>query len=124
MYMLEFYNKSIFVFQKQIQHHTVSFQVILCWFVYSFVSFIRYVDLLLFNFKLAVCQLYSSLAQGFISNTRNYGITCNLLTWFETIFQERCKKGANSNWREINTGVSQGSILDSLMFIIFRQLFD
>ena len=93
MYMLEFYNKSIFVFQKQIQHHTVSFQVILCWFVYSFVSFIRYIDLLLFNFKLAVFQLYSSLAQGFISNTRNYGITCNLLIWLNYLSGKMQKGG-------------------------------
>ena len=39
------------------------------------------------------------------------------------IFRRKMQKTANSNWREINAGVPQGSILDSLMFIIFRQLF-
>jgi hypothetical protein len=84
------------------------------------------VPLSLSSDRLIYCCLTSSeqyMAQGFISNTRNYGITCNLLIWLRLSFGERCKKTANLNWREINAGVPQGSILDSLMFIIFRQLF-
>jgi hypothetical protein len=60
---------------------------------------------------------------GLLFKLKQYGIFGNLLVWFERYLSGRSQrvvlKGSNSEWKTINAGVPQGSILEPLLFLLF-----
>ena len=61
--------------------------------------------------------------KGLLFKLKQYGISGNLLVWFERYLSGRSQRlvldGSNSEWKTINAGVSQGSILHPLLFLLF-----
>lgn len=61
--------------------------------------------------------------RGLLYKLRKYGINGNLLLWFKSYLTDRKQRvilnGYNSNWKTINAGVPQGSILGPYLFLLF-----
>ena len=61
--------------------------------------------------------------QGVTSNLKQNGISGNLLKIIEDFLSNRYQRvvlnGQYSGWAAVNTGVPQGSILSSLLFLIY-----
>ena len=61
--------------------------------------------------------------KGLIFKLQSIGISGNLLEWFTDYLANRkqrvCLNGHASSWKTPNAGVPQGSILGSLLFIIY-----
>ena len=61
--------------------------------------------------------------KGLLFKLKQYGISGNLLVWFERYLSGRSQRlvlnGSNSEWKTINAGVPQGSILGNLLFLLF-----
>ena len=60
---------------------------------------------------------------GLLYKLKSYGIEVELLFLLECYLRGRKKRvvlnGQNSDWRRINSGVPQGSVLGSLLFLIY-----
>ena len=60
---------------------------------------------------------------GLIHKLRNVGIVGTLLNWFTDYLSNRKQRvvlpGAPSDWTQIYAGVPQGSVLGSLLFLIY-----
>ena len=61
--------------------------------------------------------------KGLLFKLKQYGISGNLLVWFERYLSGRSQRvvlnGSNSEWKTINAGVPQCSILGPLLFLLF-----
>ena len=61
--------------------------------------------------------------KGLLFKLQSIGISGNLLDWFTNYltdkYQRVCIKNDNSSWKKVNAGVTKGSILRPLLFIIF-----
>ena len=61
--------------------------------------------------------------RGLLFKLQQNGIEGNLLKWLESYLSHRKQRvvlnGISSEWREINAGVPQGSILGPLLFLVF-----
>ena len=61
--------------------------------------------------------------EGLLLKFEAAGITGNLLTWLRSYLTDRRQRvvlpGVQSNWNNIRAGVPQGSILGSLLFLLF-----
>ena len=61
--------------------------------------------------------------KGLLFKLKSAGCSSQLLEWFSSYLSNRrqpvCFKGCNSSWLNINAGVTQGSILRPMLFVIF-----
>ena len=60
--------------------------------------------------------------RGLLHKMKAYGITGNLINWFNSYLKSRRQKVViknNSAYCELSAGVPQGSVLDPLLFIIY-----
>ena len=61
--------------------------------------------------------------QILLDKLQHYGFTGTYLKWFENDLSDRrqtaCKKDVFSEPEQINTGITQGSILGPLLFILY-----
>ncbi len=61
--------------------------------------------------------------RGLINKLEAFGVSGSLLKWLESYLSNRSQRvvinGKDSNWRSINAGVPQGSILGPLLFLIY-----
>ena len=60
--------------------------------------------------------------KGLLFKLKRIGIDAALLRWFESYLSHRtarCFAGCSSAWRNINAGVSQGSVLGSIMYLVY-----
>ena len=52
-----------------------------------------------------------------------YGITGKILRWIETFLTDRkqrvCVEGSLSNWKDVLSGIPQGSVLGPTLFVVF-----
>jgi len=61
--------------------------------------------------------------KGLLWKLKQFGIRGILLDWFSDYLKDRCQRviinGQSSNWKDINSGVPQGSNLGPLLFLVF-----
>ena len=61
--------------------------------------------------------------KGLLRKLHNFGIGGNLLKWFSDYLSNRFQRvvinGQCSDWVKVNAGVPQGSVLGSLLFLVF-----
>ena len=61
--------------------------------------------------------------QGIIFKLNKYGISGSLNNWFKSFMSNRMQRvvvdGHSSNYGIVNAGVPQGSVLGSMLFIVF-----
>ena len=66
------------------------------------------------------------MAQGSSLQTQRAGITGSLLSWLSNNLNNRSQRavlpGVYSSWKSIKVGVPQGSILGTLLFLIYISL--
>ena len=58
-----------------------------------------------------------------IWNLAAYGVTGKILRWIATFLTDRkqrvCVEGSLSNWEDVLSGIPQGSVLGSTLFVVF-----
>ena len=61
--------------------------------------------------------------KGLLAKLKSNGINGSLLQWFESYLTERYQRvaieGTSSDWAPIEAGVSQGSVLGPLLFLVY-----
>ena len=61
--------------------------------------------------------------KGLLYKLKSYGVESELLSLLECYHRDRKQRvvlnGQNSDWRKINSGVLQGSVLGPLLFLIY-----